>query len=845
MLVKLKKKSTLLIVAIALILLCVLAFGSLLKYRQEINNTEVLRSYRLTCTESTKECGDFLKKLTKDTLSQSLHTSTKRSHLYLHLVDSEVDANNLGISMEQVPDSGYLILRQGNGLYLLSKNSQSLTAACQYLVEKLVDADGNLLLKQDERYLSSGANLVTVYDTNNVPLSEYKIVCSKALTKSHANTLNYYISSACNLTLPVVQNTDNGSTLELCIIKDLPSPYSLSYLETGIQIAGRDEKGLLEGIYKFANTNLGYMFAGTEREKVSYRSGTLRMQGNNLNTPWMEEREPIITLWNTNYSRGIYLNDSTSLKTDIMSFSDEQLYEYVRMMKFCGFTGIQVTDMCSAWSGAGGYEYVHERLRFLADAAHSLDMKFTLWVWGSEFTGYGFVDNSVTYAPGDYTYAYENPEVIATFEKYYSIYASLADCCDRVIAHYYDPGNLNNAVDIAYFANMLRTKFLAANTNIDFGVSCWVDKYEKSEYVKAMGNDITLYENGHHDDASDYEGFRNFCEASGCRAGTWAWNTCEMEIDQLAQMNFNPHVIKETYTTAALYDNMAKPSYWSEMDSNHVINVFSLYCAASLLQNPTLDPTELTKEIALLSVGETYQEEFASILTLIEDARTGHSWDTYIWSNDNYILKSKDYPAADIYERSTKALSVLQEMIDSQISSYALPLPIALTDVLQLMVPQIAQIQAFASFRMEYDALTTMQANGATKEELLAKIDAIKTPISEYNTVTGLWGQIEARAQQEMLLAFCTENNLTYEPDPTFKQAQKNRMYSYFVSYQKGHKEPVLQFSPFFQYGIAYGVETTKVLENELLEEGLLSKDSATGGLYVTDWEHYKYSFHN
>ena len=74
-------------------------------------------------------------------------------------------------------------------------------------------------------------------------------------------------------------------------------------------------------------------------------------------------------------------------------------------------------------------------------------MKFTLWVWGAEFSDFGWVDTEAeyTYAEQGYSCARENPGVVATFEKYYDIYAQMADCCDRVIGHYYDPGNLNNA----------------------------------------------------------------------------------------------------------------------------------------------------------------------------------------------------------------------------------------------------------------------------------------------------------------------------------------------------------------------------------------------------------------
>lgn len=816
--------------------------------RGEINNTEVLRSYRITYSESAGESAALLKRLCKDRLSVRLFPATSRSHLYLHLACTEEEAENLGFSLAAINESGFLIARQGNGLYLLAKSQTGLSKACYYLTFRLTDREGGLLIGQDERYLDAGADRKEIWGPGAVPLSDYTVICPEKVFFA-AEELCYYINQSCGI-LPGISGKEASADTPYILLSMEPSPagssYSISFSDSNILIRGDNEKELTTAIREFANMYLGWMFAGTAREQLSAGNTCIRLPARYSTPPnetWIPKREAIITLWQVNYSRGTFLNDSTSLKTDIMSFSEEQLYNYVKMLKFCGFTGIQATDMCSAWAGAGGYEFVHERLRILADAAHSLGMDFTLWVWGAEFTGYGWVDNSVTYNPGGYNYAYENPDVLATFEKYYSIYAELADCCDRVIAHFFDPGNLYLSEDVAYFSKLLSEKFLAVNPNIDFGVSCWVDAFNKKDFIDALGPNITLYEGGHHDAKEDYPPFRSFCRDMGCRLGTWAWNTCEMEIDQLAQMNFNPHILQEVYLTASQYDDIYRPDYWSEMDSNHVVNVFSLYCAGQLLTDPARDLEELTDEIALAAVGTEYAEAFADILRLLEDARSGESWNTYWWNSEDFLLKSTDYPAEEILERSEKALAVLAEMIDKRIPANTLPLPVELPELLHLMLPQIEQINAFAKFRLGLEEASQLLSGGASHEDVQAKLEAISTPVSEYNTVTGLWGQVEARAQQEMLLDFCHTNGFEMPADPVFRQTRKNRIYDYFVSYQKGHSEPVLQFAPYFQYGLAYGEETTVGLVNELVEEGLLSKDPQTGGIYLTDWEHYKYAF--
>lgn len=828
-----KGRPYLLPLTIITILLFLVAGVLLLLQRRSINNIEVLKNYRITYTEYNSETADLFTQLCHDKLQLKMKPSTDSSHLFLKLSTTDSEANELGISLDSLKERGFLILRRGNTLYLFSKSDEGLQRACFYLVYHLVDREGNLLLALDERYVDTGTVHEDIF-IDGRSILEYTVICPTKALFSYGRDLQNYFAEVSGVLPDITDKIDSAPYILLNVDNTMDTPYRLTRDSDNLTISGFDSASLAKGIDFFANTCLNRMHSGILHIPSSFFS---------KEDAWIEEREAIITLWNINYSRGVFFNNSTSLKTDVMSFSEEQLYEYVRMLKYCGFTGIQVTDMCSAWAGAGSYEYVHDRLRILADAAHSLDMNFTLWVWGAEFTGYGWVDNSVTYSADGYDYAYQNPDVVATFDKYYSIYAELADCCDRVIAHYYDPGQLSESIDIAYFAKMLSDKFLTVNPNIDFGVSCWVDKYDKNTFINALGNRITLYEGTNHDDLDQYQSFRSFCAAKGCRLGTWAWNTCEMEIDQLAQMNFNPHIIQSVYLDAIKYDEILKPEYWSEMDSNHVLNVFSLYCAGQLLIDPNRNIDELAYEISLAAVGETYAKDFAEILFLLEDARSGYSWDTYWWNSENYILKSDNYPAEELISRCDKATKILQQMIDENVQTNTLPLPLELREVLQLMLPHIQQIKSFSEFRIGLAEAEALLKSGGDLSLVQSRINALRTPISEYNTVVGLWGQIEARAQQELLQKFCAENNLEMPLDPTFDYERKYRIYSDFITNQKGHTEPVLRYAPVFQYGVAYGPEETARLIQELIDEGLLTRSEEEGAVYLTDWEHYVYAF--
>lgn len=693
--------------------------------------------------------------------------------------------------------------------------------------------------KEEEITVERNGKEAVYIGENNI--SDYVIVAGSLAARKAGGELQSYIQRTGGGVLPMVSKPGNSQhTITLVIDRKMDTDKSLWIQEGEVVISAVDKEALYDGVYSFLDTYLGWSRAGTDEAHISNAGSVIHVPANVAERePWIEEREAIITLWNVNWPRGIYLDNAVSVKNNIMYFTEDQLYEYVKMMKYCGFTGIQVTDMCSAWAGLGSWQAVHEKIRIMAEAAHSLDMKFTLWVWGAEFSGYGWVDETVVYhTNGDF--AYNSEEALATFEKYYDIYADLADCCDRVIGHYYDPGELHTAEEIAYFAGMLRSKFREVNPDIDFGISCWVDAYDKDIFINELGNDITLYEQGHRDNPeSQYTAFRTAIQNYGCRLGTWSWGTCEMEIDQLAQMNFNMDYVRSVYQTARNYDIIAKPEYWSEMDSYHILNVFSLYCAGQMLIDPDIPDETLFKELSVAVAGEEYAEAFAEMLDIIQDARTGSSHATFAWSDENYILKSADYQAQDILTRCEACIPILQEMIDAGLESYSMPFPISLNEVLRMMMPHLQQIKSFAQFRIGLAELETAWSGGADEETLAAMLTEIADPIKSYNTVVGAWGQIEARAQYEMLTDFGERTGMEIPQNAAFRENRKLHIYMQMVTFQLGSKTPHCEST--YQWNLAYGDETMELIE-ELVNEGLLVRNE-DGNFYLADWENYIYHF--
>lgn len=610
-----------------------------------------------------------------------------------------------------------------------------------------------------------------------------------------------------------------------------------------VYLYGTDKEDLQKTVCTFANMYLGYAFAGTDRECLLEKANDTTIPDNtfSVETPWVEERETIICLWKTNAARGQFFNNAASLKSEILTYTDEQLYQYVKMMKYFGFTGIQVTDMCSAWAQYSGYEFVHERLRFMADAAHSLDMKFTLWVWGAEFDGYGWYDDSIVYNDyANYGYSFESPEAYATFNKYYDIYAELADCSDRVIMHFDDPSNIHDSVEIATYAKLFKDKVTAVNPDINFGVSDYTDKYDKKVFAEYLGDDITIYSGAKTYDALTWVNFRTVVRDLGTDYGVWSWNLGEMEIDQLAEMNVNAKLIKNVYEATASEDYVIKPSYWSEMDSYHIANIFSLYCEGRLLQDISLDPDELLHEVARDLVGEQYADSLAEILNIIQDARTGDSWGEFKWNfSDDYLLRSDVYPAEDIYARCLDSEEKLSEMIRADLQRSVIPLPVSVSDVLEIVRTHIKQIEAFAKFRMDFDSIKADYYEGASKEETVTAIEAISAPVPNYNALIGAWGQPEALAQFVLIQEFANEIGLEIKDNPQYMNTLKQLIYSEIRTYQKlEDKQLVYDYENASLWPYIIGREATGRVIEELLEDGILIRADETR-VYLTDYEDY------
>lgn len=567
--------------------------------------------------------------------------------------------------------------------------------------------------------------------------------------------------------------------------------------------------------------------------------------------PWIKEREATVCLWKVDYNRGYISNMQTSLLVDFISFSDRQIVQYVNMLKNCGFTGIQVTDMVSAWRASGSWETVHDRLKTLANAAHQCGMRFTVWCWAAEFSGHGWHDASVAYENADpQKLACEDPRVLAAFNKYYDIYADLAPYADRVIAHFFDPGRLKDMESILYFTRLLADKFRAKNPDVRIAVDTWgCPEGYPAALVNAGMQDVMLMELPFLPtwrQEGKRAAFREGVKKLGCQLGSWGWYTCEYEIDQFPFMCVNNRVLKDVYQqTRRQGDHVMPPAYWSEMDSYHVLNFFSLYAAGHLLINPEADPDRLLQESALEITGADQPENAQKLLAalqLIRDARSGDRWETYWWQEKDYVLQHGDY--ADILARADRVIADFETLLDADEPENGIPFPLTRRQLYRLMLPHLYQIRQFAAFREELKALEALCAQGAAREILQQKADALPFEIPEYNCVIGLWGQPEARIAYGMVCAFCAQHDLCAPSRGHMRFLLKRRLYDALCTHQRGKDAPHFVSPKFYEGGKPFGLEFAAELMDEMVREGVLIRRE-DGKMALKNWADFRFDFND
>lgn len=541
--------------------------------------------------------------------------------------------------------------------------------------------------------------------------------------------------------------------------------------------------------------------------------------------PWIAERETIMDAWKIDYNRGYINNMNVNLAADWYSMSEKAMRGYARMLKSFGYTGMQMTDNCSHWRWFNSPDPDHDRKITMARILREEGMKASLWVWAADFNGHGWNDPSVVYKAKDGGSAYDDPEVFACFDRYYDIYAELAPYFDRLIMHFFDPGHLDNYEDIFRFARLLESKFKAVNPALEICVDTWGCPDDFPEKLVAAGfKDYMLMELPFlptWGKPGRRAAFRRKVRDLGCKLGVWSWYTCDIEVDQNARWVVNPKVIKYIYDHVREQgDDVMIPSYWSEMDSYHVLNLFSLYCAGQMLINPDRDTDELLYEIAHKIYGDKYGDKVYDILRFVEAARSGDRWETFWWDtpwDPGVKVNAREMlPIAEQCLKDIRGIAADRTLTTDQ------PLPVTPAELANLMAAHIDQLARYFRFTVDMEELTRKADAGVSKDVLYAELDRIWKPIPDFNAVIGVWGQPECRAQLAAVWRFCDKTGVPMPKRGLLFYTIKKRYYEYLVSECRAYG--VTEVDSWFYEGSApYGFIEKEIFD-ALEAEGLIRR---------------------
>ena len=570
-----------------------------------------------------------------------------------------------------------------------------------------------------------------------------------------------------------------------------------------------------------------------------------------MDKPWINVREYAICPWRPGFVRGQFYNPYANKDADIFSYTEEEIDLYVQMMGELGFTGVQILSTCYTWGSFGSIDDAQEKIKQIAKAAKKHGQTVTLWVWAAQFSAYGWVDPDFLKSRDAYfgSYpagAYEDEETFQLFDRYYTKYAELAPYVDRLISHFFDPGALSDYNDVMKFNKLLEGKFLAANPKVKFGLDTWGRSGFNNALIERKDSlagylllELTLPVS-----ASARAEFRNKAKDNGFESGVWGWYTAEYETDQMAGMYVNAKVLKGVYRQMRRdADHAGVPVYWSEMSATHIYNIFTMYAAAQLLIDPDRDPDELLLEIAEMVFGAKYKDQMFEVLSLIQDARSGDSWDTYWWQRADYVIKSNNRLIVnwnDILARAEKAEQLLHNLKENADFTPSIPLPKSPETIIGMILPNVMQIKQYAQFRIDFDKLNTMRQEESSPEELAAFLNEIYHPIPDYDTWVGTFGQPEQRAQTAFVEEFCKAVGIDFPARESMIAENARRTLDRMQILQRLSKDRSSFNVPrmLSNYLDMSQLQTQFVIER-LLQNGDIEQDGSN--YMLVDWETHAY----
>jgi hypothetical protein len=559
-------------------------------------------------------------------------------------------------------------------------------------------------------------------------------------------------------------------------------------------------------------------------------------------SPWIAKREWTLCPWGPELVRGYFVNPNADKRLNVWNYGDRQITDYVAMYDAFGFSGAQLMDTALGYAVVGSVDGYQDRIRKFAKAADARGQDVTLWVWAAQFNDYGWFDPDVAYKPAPGNLAFDDPKVRATFERYYDGYARLAPYVDLLIAHFYDPGQLTDRADVFKYMRLLHDKFKAQNPDVRLGVDFWASGSDADYMQQLIDNgigDALLLESSipHTYPSGKREALHDAAKKHDIKMGVWGWYTAEMESDQMPMMHVNAQLLADFYRTMRDGVHLTHPlTYWSEMEAYHLANIFTMYASAQLLWNPDRDPDEILREIAEGIYGPRNGPDMLAALKLIQDVRSGPTWETYWWTRPTHRYGTKD-PKDDL-RRADEAIAKLEAMQIDAAFVPKFPLPFPPKTFVELTLPNLRQIRHFAAFRVKHAAIQEAASGGASKDELARLAKEAWDPVPEYGTWIGAFGQPEAAKQEAMMLELAKALEIEVRVPAPQRWLDAERQLQAMQNHQRRYKT-VLTLKMPIRSGFNWTTEKTRDRLQLLVDNGCVER-IGDDQYRLVNWENFR-----
>jgi len=436
-----------------------------------------------------------------------------------------------------------------------------------------------------------------------------------------------------------------------------------------------------------------------------------------------------------------YFTDTIYDKYSVGNWDIARLRTYVDMIKAFGFNSLQLYDIWQRYFDAGwrmppeewsGWPKVWpqkadprdwpEKMDAVADYAHSIGLRTSLFIWGS--TPFDHRTNTI---PPYCSLDPDNPADMKVLRVYWDKLAEHAPHFDNIVTHWADPGGGKGdacTIETAMrFHNEIVRWFRKKKPNIQSTFSLW--RLHDSNQMNWSGyKDVhTILDAGILPDnvmlcldglsgKFDPDAAEAIAKA-GRKVGFWGWYLADMETRP--SLHVRTHTLGEAF--GKLPPKMHDLIDWYAVDATtHTLNMHNLYVAGRLMRDPQIGPQTALREFIVAAFGTqnagTVEKVFRGI------ANTRSTWGSYGPSPSNLSV-------------AREAHRLALEITIPKGFEPAFPMVISPKQLTQELVSQTEAIVEIYEFHMAANKVKRMQKEGAGQDKIkaaIANLPKVKAP---------------------------------------------------------------------------------------------------------------------